>query len=93
MANYSIDIVNPTNYWPHFCQCYQSLKSVLAAILDYVNMTLPHVHSDDPIGFPVQFNIYVGLTPALLYSIATHAIILSCIVGAYNHLPAAILNI
>ena len=38
----------------------------LAAILDYVNMTLPHVNSDDPIGFLVQFNIHVGLKTALL---------------------------
>ena len=43
------------------------LQAVLAAILDYVTVTLPHVNSDDPIGFLVQFNIYMGLKTALLY--------------------------
>ena len=56
-----------------------TLKTVfLAAILDYVNMTLPHVNSDDPIGFLVQFNVYIGLKTALL-----HSIILSCIVRPF----------
>ena len=38
-------------------------------------MTLPHVNSDDPIGFLVQFNIYMGLKTALLYSITTTLLI------------------
>ena len=54
----------------------------LAAILDYVNMTLPHVNSDGPIGFLVQFNMYIGLKTALLYNIIK-TIILSFIVRPF----------
>ena len=38
--------------------------------MDYVNMTLPHVNSDDPIGLFVQCNMYIGLKTALLYNIS-----------------------
>ncbi len=53
----------------YVCTCVNNCFSqlFLAAILDYVTMTLPHVNSDDPIGFLVQLNIYMGLKTALLY--------------------------
>ena len=35
-------------------------------------MTLPHVNSDDPIRFLVQFNMYIGLKTVLLY-VTAHA--------------------
>ena len=40
-----------------------------AAILDYFNITLPHVNGDDHIGFLCTFNVYGGLKTAFLYSI------------------------
>ena len=50
--------------------CTYVKNSFLAAILDYVNMTLPHVKSDGPIRFLFQFNMYIGLKTALLYNIS-----------------------
>ena len=52
----------------YVCTCVKKCQLFLAAILDYVTMTLPHVNSDDPFGLLVQFNIHMGLKTALLYS-------------------------
>ena len=70
--------------------CTYVKKTVfLAAISDYVNMTLPHVNSDYPIGFLVQFNMYffIGLKTALLY---IKTIISSC--RAYSAVILKLIN-
>ena len=41
----------------------------VAAILDYFNVTLPHVNGDDHIGFLCTCNVYGRLKTAFLYSI------------------------
>ncbi len=38
----------------------------VAAILDYVNITLPHVNGIDHIGSLCQFNVYEGIKTAFL---------------------------
>ena len=38
-----------------FCMLLAGIPSVLvAAILDYINIMLPHVNADDPIGFVIM---------------------------------------
>ena len=36
----------------------------ISAILCYINRMLPHVNSDDPIGFLRQYNVYASLKTA-----------------------------
>ena len=42
---------------------------LVAAILDYFNVTLPHVNGDYHIGFLGTFNAYAGLKTAFVYSV------------------------
>ena len=42
---------------------------LVAAILDYGNVTLPHGNGDYYIGFLCTFNVYAGLKTAYLYSV------------------------
>ena len=58
--NFSILISDPGTFKPVF----------FTAVLDYVNMTLPHVNSDDPIGFLVQFMATIQENVSLLHSTA-----------------------
>ena len=56
-----------------------NIESVVhvAAILDYVNSTLPAANGDDHIGFPCQFNVNAGLIFFIKYN---STIILNCTV-------------
>ena len=68
----------------------QELLEKISAILDYINSMLPHVNSDDHIGFLRQYNVYASLKTAFFQNkqdLKLYSFVLYC------HLPAVILNI
>ena len=55
---------------------------LVAAILDFFNVTLPHVNGDDHIGFLDTCNLYGGLTTSFLCS-RNNNTVLMCTVRSF----------